>query len=257
MIGWGEKVALASFVDPKRVVAFKAEWRRVVMFIQAGDACVRDSGCLYSLSSMFLPRHTYSGMLICYFMPPHRFCNEALRIWEEGYITSCEFRVFVLSLSLHFVYRTGCICSMLTGNIPRARRESTISKALWSSFSTLSEYDKLLKESETACLFHNLVIPLPPSDKLSSKFRTKSLVLFERIIHSRWFLHTSILVFVNNINNVKSKLPNVYHWPLPPILELNIFSQILLAKYLPDHWIQCQQSGKISYGTLGKATGHG
>lgn len=146
---------------------------------------------------------------------------------------------------------------MSTGNIPRARRESAISKALWSSFSTLSEYDKLLKESETACLFHNLVIPLPPSDKLSSKFRTKSLVLFERIIHSRWFLRTSILLFVNNINNVKSKLPNVYHWPLPPILELNIFSQILLAKDLPDHWIQCQQSGKISYGALGKVTGHG
>ena len=49
----------------------------------------------------------------------------------------------------------------------------------------------------------------------------ESLVLFESVINSRWFLRTSIILFLNKIDVFKAKLPKVftplvYHFPLPP-----------------------------------------
>lgn len=37
----------------------------------------------------------------------------------------------------------------------------------------------------------------------------ESLVLFESVINSRWFLRTSIILFLNKIDLFKAKLPKV------------------------------------------------
>ena len=37
----------------------------------------------------------------------------------------------------------------------------------------------------------------------------ESLVLFESVINSRWFLRTSIILFLNKIDVFKNKLPKV------------------------------------------------
>ncbi|KAG7091614.1 guanine nucleotide-binding protein subunit alpha [Marasmius oreades] len=55
----------------------------------------------------------------------------------------------------------------------------------------LSEYDQVLLEEK------------------SQNRMTESLVLFESIINSRWFLRTSIILFLNKIDVFKKKLPKV------------------------------------------------
>ncbi|KII95402.1 hypothetical protein PLICRDRAFT_150105 [Plicaturopsis crispa FD-325 SS-3] len=55
----------------------------------------------------------------------------------------------------------------------------------------LSEYDQVLLEES------------------SQNRMTESLVLFESVINSRWFLRTSIILFLNKIDVFKSKLPKV------------------------------------------------
>ena len=56
----------------------------------------------------------------------------------------------------------------------------------------------------------------------------ESLVLFDSVINSRWFLRTSIILFLNKIDVFKSKLPKVrlaavlYLSP-PPHLEMRIW----------------------------------
>lgn len=37
----------------------------------------------------------------------------------------------------------------------------------------------------------------------------ESLILFESVINSRWFLRTSIILFLNKIDVFKNKLPKV------------------------------------------------
>ncbi|KAL0569819.1 Guanine nucleotide-binding protein alpha-2 subunit [Marasmius crinis-equi] len=55
----------------------------------------------------------------------------------------------------------------------------------------LSEYDQVLLEEK------------------SQNRMTESLILFESIINSRWFLRTSIILFLNKIDVFKKKLPKV------------------------------------------------
>ncbi|KAG5720177.1 Guanine nucleotide-binding protein subunit alpha [Termitomyces sp. T112] len=55
----------------------------------------------------------------------------------------------------------------------------------------LSEYDQVLLEEKTQNRMH------------------ESLVLFESVINSRWFLRTSIILFLNKIDVFKSKLPKI------------------------------------------------
>ncbi|KAH9034258.1 G-protein alpha subunit [Lactarius pseudohatsudake] len=55
----------------------------------------------------------------------------------------------------------------------------------------LSEYDQVLLEEK------------------SQNRMAESLVLFESVINSRWFLHTSIILFLNKIDVFKNKLPKV------------------------------------------------
>ena len=42
----------------------------------------------------------------------------------------------------------------------------------------------------------------------------ESLVLFESVINSRWFLRTSIILFLNKIDVFKAKLPKVLTHPM-------------------------------------------
>jgi len=55
----------------------------------------------------------------------------------------------------------------------------------------LSEYDQVLLEEK------------------SQNRMAESLVLFESVINSRWFLRTSIILFLNKIDVFKNKLPKV------------------------------------------------
>ncbi|KAG9225536.1 hypothetical protein CCMSSC00406_0003039 [Pleurotus cornucopiae] len=69
----------------------------------------------------------------------------------------------------------------------------------------LSEYDQVLLEERN----QNRMV--------------ESLVLFESVINSRWFLRTSIILFLNKIDVFKNKLPKVcYHLFDPPDLESSI-----------------------------------
>ena len=52
----------------------------------------------------------------------------------------------------------------------------------------------------------------------------ESLVLFESVINLRWFLRTSIILFLNKIDVFKTKLPKVLHIYLsPPLLTSRSF----------------------------------
>jgi guanine nucleotide-binding protein G(i) subunit alpha len=47
----------------------------------------------------------------------------------------------------------------------------------------------------------------------------ESLILFESVINSRWFLRTSIILFLNKIDVFKAKLPKVCPQPCPRGLQ--------------------------------------
>ncbi|KAJ7740365.1 guanine nucleotide binding protein, alpha subunit, partial [Mycena metata] len=55
----------------------------------------------------------------------------------------------------------------------------------------LSEYDQVLEEERRVNRMH------------------ESLYLFESVINSRWFLSTSVILFLNKIDVFKRKLPKV------------------------------------------------
>jgi guanine nucleotide-binding protein subunit alpha len=70
----------------------------------------------------------------------------------------------------------------------------------------LSEYDQvLLEENGQVSDSHS-----PIEAALTSQNRMQeSLVLFESVINSRWFLRTSVILFLNKIDVFKQKLPKV------------------------------------------------
>lgn len=74
----------------------------------------------------------------------------------------------------------------------------------------LSEYDQvLLEESRQVCQASLIVLA---SRLLHPAFQNRmieSLILFESVINSRWFLRTSIILFLNKIDVFKQKIPRV------------------------------------------------
>lgn len=70
----------------------------------------------------------------------------------------------------------------------------------------LSEYDQVLLEENgqvgRMCNGPN------NADVLQNRMQ-ESLVLFESVINSRWFLRTSVILFLNKIDVFKQKLPKV------------------------------------------------
>ncbi len=72
---------------------------------------------------------------------------------------------------------------------------------------SLSEYDQvLLEEKNQVCKY--IQITVSPTDGSQNRM-AESLVLFESVINSRWFLRTSIILFLNKIDVFKNKLPKV------------------------------------------------
>ncbi len=70
----------------------------------------------------------------------------------------------------------------------------------------LSEYDQVLLEE------NGQVSELATLTELCSRSQNRmqeSLVLFESVINSRWFLRTSVILFLNKIDVFKQKLPKV------------------------------------------------
>jgi guanine nucleotide-binding protein G(i) subunit alpha len=67
----------------------------------------------------------------------------------------------------------------------------------------------------------------------------ESLVLFESVINSRWFLRTSIILFLNKIDVFKAKLPKVLAHPvyifcLAPFPDHSFF-QVPLERFFPEY----------------------
>ena len=78
----------------------------------------------------------------------------------------------------------------------------------------LSEYDQVLLEDRNQVRFRVYVLSLCSVLNLLcalhlQKRMAESLILFESVINSRWFLRTSIILFLNKIDVFKSKLPKV------------------------------------------------
>jgi guanine nucleotide-binding protein subunit alpha len=127
------------------------------------------------------------------------FFTEVLRIGEPGYIPTetdvlrarqkstgiTETRFNLGPLSIH----------MFDGGGQRSERKKWIHcfESVTSIIfcTALSEYDQVLLEERN----QNRMV--------------ESLVLFESVINSRWFLRTSIILFLNKIDVFKSKLPKV------------------------------------------------
>jgi hypothetical protein len=82
----------------------------------------------------------------------------------------------------------------------------------------LSEYDQvLLEEKNQVCNKDHPchILPTTRSSSMNEQNRmAESLVLFESVINSRWFLRTSIILFLNKIDVFKAKLPKVFTHPM-------------------------------------------
>ena len=68
----------------------------------------------------------------------------------------------------------------------------------------------------------------------------ESLVLFESVINSRWFLRTSIILFLNKIDVFKNKLPKVRLLPTlfmgeTQLIDTDRFEQVPLERYFPEY----------------------
>ena len=64
---------------------------------------------------------------------------------------------------------------------------------------------------------------------------TESLVLFESVINSRWFSKTSIILFLNKIDVLKTKLPKVGLYSLYSLFLHILVSQVPLERYFPEY----------------------
>jgi guanine nucleotide-binding protein G(i) subunit alpha len=76
----------------------------------------------------------------------------------------------------------------------------------------------------------------------------ESLILFESVINSRWFLRTSIILFLNKIDVFKQKLPKVSHFH--PTYTCRLINSWLIGSagtiFPRIYWrFRYQQSGKI------------
>lgn len=69
----------------------------------------------------------------------------------------------------------------------------------------LSEYDQVLLEESSQV---RVLVPssLTPADALSQNRMMESLLLFDSVVNSRWFMRTSIILFLNKVDIFKQKL---------------------------------------------------
>jgi guanine nucleotide-binding protein subunit alpha len=73
----------------------------------------------------------------------------------------------------------------------------------------LSEYDQmLLEESNQVSPFSETTAhPHPSLTNTSQNRMMESLVLFDSVVNSRWFMRTSIILFLNKVDLFRQKLP--------------------------------------------------
>ncbi|POW19528.1 hypothetical protein PSHT_04523, partial [Puccinia striiformis] len=107
------------------------------------------------------------------------------RIGQMDYIPN-EVDVLMARTKTTGISETNSTCSTSVGNAQKGRNGSIASR-----LSPLSEYDQVLLEES------------------GQNRMAESLVLFESVINSRWFLRTSIILFLNKIDIFKAKLPKV------------------------------------------------
>ena len=75
----------------------------------------------------------------------------------------------------------------------------------------LSDYDEVLPEYPSQ-VRHMHSVPLAAVLIIPTQNRMKeSLVLFESIVNSRWFLRTSIILLLTKIDVFRHKLPKAHH----------------------------------------------
>jgi len=68
----------------------------------------------------------------------------------------------------------------------------------------LSEYDQvLLEESNQVCFFFKYFLAF--TNKIQNRMM-ESLVLFDSVVNSRWFMRTSIILFLNKVDLFRQKL---------------------------------------------------
>jgi len=80
--------------------------------------------------------------------------------------------------------------------------------------SPLSDYDQTLAEDiNQVCQAHTslLIMTLHGRSAIQNRM-AESLVLFEGIVNSRWFLRTSVVLFLNKIDIFQRKLRNASNW---------------------------------------------
>jgi hypothetical protein len=73
----------------------------------------------------------------------------------------------------------------------------------------LSEYDQVLLEERNQVCFPECGVTPYNQCGVHQNRMAESLVLFESVINSRWFLRTSIILFLNKIDVFRDKLPKV------------------------------------------------
>ena len=63
----------------------------------------------------------------------------------------------------------------------------------------------------------------------------ESIVLFDSIISSRWFLRTSIILFLTKIDVFRDKLPKAHHSIFSEVELLTTIPQVPLVRYFPEY----------------------
>jgi len=78
----------------------------------------------------------------------------------------------------------------------------------------LSEYDQVLLEEKNQ-VRRGFSAKRVVTNFVEQNRMAESLILFESVINSRWFLRTSIILFLNKIDVFKTKLPKVSQTIVP------------------------------------------
>jgi hypothetical protein len=104
----------------------------------------------------------------------------------------------------------------LAGNGQNVRSGYTISRALQVSSSVLhcQNMIRFCSRKRTRCVTRITRVTSCQSFMNAQNRMAESLVLFESVINSRWFLRTSIILFLNKIDVFKAKLPKVSTHPM-------------------------------------------
>jgi guanine nucleotide-binding protein G(i) subunit alpha len=70
----------------------------------------------------------------------------------------------------------------------------------------LSEYDQVLLEESSQVSTYTLVSHAYTYSQVAQNRMMESLVLFDSVVNSRWFMRTSIILFLNKVDLFKQKL---------------------------------------------------